>query len=278
MKTIRTISLQSLAKTAAAGLLAVSLLPTPAALAAGGDTAPLIKPEEGWSFSGFFGRYDQAALQRGFQVYQQLCSACHGMDLLAYRNLGDAGGPEFSEEQVSAIAAQAQVLAGPDDQGNESDEYGQPLRRPGKPTDSFANPYPNKAAARVANGGAYPPDLSVINKARHGGADYLYSLLQGYKDAPEGVEMRPGMYYNIYYPGGQIAMPQILYPDIVAYEDGTEATVPQLAHDVTQFLEWAGEPKMEVRKKMGSMVMLYLALLTVLFYLSYRRVWRNVDH
>ncbi len=261
----------------AASLLAAAIGFGTPAFAAGEYEKP-ISPEGGWSFEGPFGRYDRAALQRGWRVYDQICSACHGMNLLSYRNLSQPGGPEFSEDEVKAIAESKQVPAGPDDQGNEVDEFGQPLTRPGRPSDNFVNPYPNEQLARSINGGAYPPDLSVINKARHYGADYVYSLLVGYSDPPPGVTGRPGQYYNKYYPGGFYAMPQPLYPDMVQYDDGTEATVEQMAADVTHFLEWAGEPKMEVRKSMGIMVMIYLLILSVLLYWSYKRIWRDVDH
>ncbi len=253
-------------------------LTAPAAMAADAPAKYMIEPEGGWSFSGVFGRYDRKALQRGFQVYSTICAGCHSMNLLSYRNLGEEGGPEFTEEEVRAIAAQNQVPAGPDEFGSEVDEFGLPRVRPAKPNDRFRNPYANEEAARAANGGALPPDLSVINKARHYGADYTYSLLLGYKEAPNYVEMRTGMYYNIYFPGGQIAMPPQLMDGMIEYTDGTEATKEQMAHDVTQFLEWAGEPTMEERKKLGTMVMIYLFIFAVLLYISYRRLWRNIEH
>jgi len=252
---------------------------TTAVLAAGEYKKPRT-PEGGWSFSGPFGSYDNAALQRGFAVYKQVCSTCHGMDLLYYRNLGEPGGPGFSEEQVKALAAEFQVPAGPDSLGNTTDENGLPLTRPAEPKDTFRNPYPNEQAARAANGGALPPDLSVINKARKGGADYTYSLLTGYQEPPAGEEPPAnGLHYNPYFPGKWIAMANPLVADgLVEYTDGTEATTRQMAKDVTHFLEWAGEPKMEQRKSLGLMVMGYLVLLAFLLYLAYKRVWRDVEH
>ncbi|MGF1454100.1 MAG: cytochrome c1 [Alphaproteobacteria bacterium] len=261
---------------AAAALSALVLAAGP--VQAAGEAEHPIHPENGWPFAGPLGRFDKASLQRGFQVYTQVCAACHSMRLLHYRNLGDDGGPGYDEDEVKAIAANYQVPAGPDEYGNEVDEYGQPLTRPARPEDRFKMPYPNETAARAANGGAYPPDLSVITKARHGGADYVYSLLQGYKEPPEDVELRAGAYYNIYFPGKQYAMPQPLYDDLIEYTDGTPATIEQMSYDVTQFLHWAAEPKMEERKKLGLMVMIYLSIFAVLLYLSYRRIWRNVDH
>ncbi len=248
------------------------------ALAAAGEHEPWFGPKDGWSFKGFFGTYDRAALQRGFQVYQQVCAACHSMNLMRYRNLGEEGGPEFSEEEVKAIASSYNVPAGPDEFGNEVDEFGQPLTRPGRPEDAFVNPYQNDNAGRAANGGALPPDLSVITKARHGGADYVYSLLQGYKEPPADEEVAIGQYYNVYYPGKKFAMAQPLYEEQIAYTDGTTASIEQMAYDVTQFLEWAGNPKMEERKRLGLMVMIYLTIFALLLYFSYKRVWRDVDH
>ncbi len=260
----------------AATLSAFALTSAPA-IAVGEYEHP-IHPEKGWPFEGPLGRFDKASLQRGFQVYTQVCSTCHGMRLLSYRNLSDDGGPGFTEDEVKVIAAEYQVPAGPDEYGNEVDEYGQPLTRPARPDDTFKAPYSNEVAARAANGGALPPDLSVITKARHYGPDYIYSLLQGYKEPPEGYELRAGAYYNIYFPGKQYAMPQPLYDDLIEYTDGTPATIEQMSYDVTQFLHWAAEPKMEERKKLGLMVMIYLGIFAILLYFSYRRVWRDVDH
>lgn len=261
-----------------AAAFAVVALTAPSALAAAGDQK---KPEEHeWSFEGPFGTFDQASLQRGFHVYEQVCSACHGMRQLDFRHLGSEGGPFYMDEYpspnnnpvVRAIAANATVEDGPD-------EYGDMFERPGRPSDDLPRPYANEQQARASNGGAYPPDLSVIIKARYGGAEYIRSLLLGYdEEAPEDLDLRPGQYYNPYMAGQVIAMPPQLWPDLVEYEDGTEATPEQMAHDVTAFLVWASEPHMEARKRMGLMVMIYLLILSGLLYAAYRQVWRNVKH
>ena len=221
-----------------------------------------------WSFSGPFGTYDRNALRRGFQVYKEVCSSCHGMNQIAFRNLAQPGGPEFSEAEVKAIAAEYEVTDGPDD-------YGDMFERPALPKDRLIEPYPNENAARAANGGAYPPDLSLITKARSGGPDYIHALLTGYEDAPDGVEMRAGLYYNPYMPGGKIAMPAPLLEDLVEYGDGTAATVEQMSLDVTHFLNWAAEPELEARKKTGTMVLIYLTIFAGLLYFSMRRIWAD---
>ncbi|HRE59926.1 MAG TPA: cytochrome c1 [Micropepsaceae bacterium] len=239
----------------------------PVALAAGDAKHP---EAQEWSFDGFFGHYDRAALQRGYQVYKENCAACHSMNLIAFRNLGEPGGPEFSEAEVKALAAQYQI---PD-----LDEAGEPITRPGKPFDHFVAPFANAKAAAAANNGAAPPDLSVMAKARAGGPDYLYALLTGYSDPPHGVEMLEGLSYNAYFPGGQIAMPAPLSDGGVTYADGTQATVAQQARDVVQFLMWTAEPKLEERKRLGFMVMSFIAILAGMLYLSYRRLWRDQPH
>jgi cytochrome c1 len=188
---------------------------------------------------------------------------------MAYRNLSQPGGPEFSEAEVKAIAAEYLVEDGPDD-------YGDMFERAALPRDGFVEPYPNENAGRAANGGAYPPDLSLINKARGGGADYVYAILAGYEEAPEGMEMRAGLYYNPYMSGGKIAMPAPLLEDIVEYGDGTPATVEQMSADVVHFLEWAAEPKMEERKRIGLMVMIYLSIFAALMYISMRKIWGDL--
>lgn len=224
-----------------------------------------------WSFSGPFGKFDRGQLQRGYKVYQEVCKACHGMKLLSYRNLGEPGGPEFSEEAVKAIAASVEVTDGPNDDG-------EMFERPAKPADAFKSPFSNDAEARVANNGALPPDLSVMAKARPGGANYLYSLLTGYQDAPSDVKMTEGMNYNAYFPGHQIAMANPLSDEAVDYTDGTKPTVDNYAKDVTAFMMWAAEPKLEERHRVGFRVMIYLLFLTVFLYLAKRRVWSNLDH
>jgi ubiquinol-cytochrome c reductase cytochrome c1 subunit len=250
-----------------------------AALAA--DTGPRVitDPEEpksvAWSFDGPLGTYDRASLQRGFQVYKEVCSACHGLSLVAIRSLAERGGPGFTEPEVKALAASYMVPAGPNEQGQTTDENGQPLMRAATPADTFPSPFPNDLAARAANNGSSPPDLSVITKAREGHADYVYSLLTGYQQPPAGVTVPAGRYYNPYFPGRQISMPPPLTADRVTYADGTKATIEQEAHDVSSFLSWAAEPKMEERKMMGLGVMLFLLTLAGLFYLSYRKVWHG---
>jgi ubiquinol-cytochrome c reductase cytochrome c1 subunit len=188
------------------------------------------------------------------------------MNLLAYRNLTDLG---FSEDEVSAIAAQYRVTDGPDDTG-------EMFERPGRASDRFVDPFANEQAARAANNGALPPDLSVITKARGGGPDYIYGLLTGYEEPPPGVELMAGMHYNEYFPGHQIAMPNMLSPGLVQYADGTEATVEQMSWDVTQFLTWAAEPHMESRKEMGVQVILFLIVFTGLMYAVKRKLWADV--
>ena len=286
----------------------------PMAMAAGG-AKPLEEGEQplpDWEFQGgvkdIFGTYDKKSIQRGFQVYTEVCSACHGMELLSYRNLGEqsgpfyvAGDPELTEKQVKAFAAQYMV--------NEIDDVGDTVQRPGRPSDHFVSPYPNPQAAAAGNGGAIPPDFSVIVKARKGGPDYIYRLLTGYPDAEEivdgqiefteghshGTLNQPvGLYYNPYFAGdvgtnwhgdprhkphgGFIAMPPQLTDGRVEYLDGTENSKEQLAYDVAHFLAWASDPKMENRKSLGVAVMIYLFILALLVYFSYKQIWRNVEH
>lgn len=243
-------------------LLCIALLPMGAA-AAGSAKKPR---QVDWQFGGIFGTFDDQAVQRGFQVYKNVCSSCHAMDYVAYRHLQHVG---FSEAEVKAIAAEYLVEDGPNDDG-------EMFERAGRPSDNFVAPYPNKKAAMAANGGAYPPNLSLIVKARKDGANYLYSLLTGYEETPEGLEIPEGKYYNPYYPGGVIAMPPQLSDDLVEYQDGTEATMDQLAKDLTVFLQWTAEGEMERRKSMGIKVMLYLLGFTILFKLAKDRVWRDV--
>ena len=223
-----------------------------------------------WSFKELTGKFDRASLQRGFQVYKEVCSSCHSMQYLSYRNLGEPGGPEFTLEEVKAIAASVEIEDGPDSQG-------EMFTRPGKPSDKFKSPYPNVEASTVANGGAYPPDMSVLVKARPGGADYMYSVLVGYEDPPAGMKLDDGVYYNKYMIGQKIKMASPLLEGIVEYSDGTEASVDQMAKDVTTFLAWAAEPELEVRHKLGIKVIIYLLLLTILVYLSMKKIWSRID-
>jgi len=229
-----------------------------------------------WSFDGPFGLFDRAALQRGFHVYKDICAACHTLDLVAFRNLGDAGGPGFTEAEVRALAASYMVPAEPDERGRTTDADGRPLTREATPADYYPSRFANDNAQRAANNGSLPPDLSLIVKARDGGADYLYALLTEYgHDAPEHLTVPPGQYYNPYFAGGLIAMPQPMFANQVVYADGTPATIEQMASDVTYFLAWTAEPKMEERKRLGFAVILFLIFFSGLCFLSYRRMWRN---
>ena len=237
-------------------------------LNAAGEQAEPIKID--WSFKGLTGKFDRSSLQRGFQVYKEVCASCHSMQYLSYRNLGEPGGPEFSEAEVKAIAASFEVSDGPDAQG-------EMFTRPGRPSDKFVSPYPNVKAAAAANGGAYPPDMSVLVKARKGGANYIYSVLVGYEDPPAGVTLDDGVYYNKYMIGNKIKMPNNLSDGLVEYADGTSATVNQMAKDVTTFLAWAAEPELEERHKTGIKVMIYLILLSILVYLSMKKIWSRID-
>ena len=237
---------------------------------------PLKSAEQGellkvdWSFKGLTGKFDRASLQRGFQIYKEVCSSCHSMQYLSYRNLGESGGPEFSELEVKAIAASIEIDDGPDSQG-------EMFTRPGRPSDKFKSPYPNVNASTAANGGAYPPDMSVLVKARPGGSNYIYSVLMGYEEPPAGMVLDDGVYYNKYMIGNKIKMSAPLSEDIVEYSDGTNATVDQMAKDVTTFLSWTAEPELEERHKTGVKVIIYLILLTILVYLSMKKIWSRID-
>ena len=223
-----------------------------------------------WNFEGVFGTFDRASLQRGYQVYQEVCSGCHSMQHLSYRNLSEKGGPEFTKEEAKAIAAQFEVTDGPN-------EDGEMFTRPARLSDKFVSPFPNVKAAAAANGGAYPPDMSVLAKARKGGADYIYSLLMGYEEAPAGYELDDGVYYNKYMAGNKIKMAEPIYEDAVQYSDGTKATKEQITKDVTAFLVWAGDPHLESRHKMGFKVFFYLIILLTLVYLSKQKVWSRFE-
>jgi ubiquinol-cytochrome c reductase cytochrome c1 subunit len=223
-----------------------------------------------WSFKGPFGKFDRGALQRGYQVYTEVCASCHSMKYLSYRNLAEKGGPEFSEVQAKAIAASFEVKDGPNADG-------EMFTRPGKLSDKFVMPYDNVKAAQAANGGAYPPDMSVLVKARGGGVDYIYSLLQGYEDPPLGVTLDDGVYYNKYMYGNKIKMPNQLSDGLVEYADGTKATVEQMSKDVTTFLMWSAEPHLESRHQMGFKAIVYLIIITILVYFSMKRIWSRVE-
>ena len=232
---------------------------------AAGDTAEL--PDHEWKHTGVFGTFDRSELQRGFQVFQEVCASCHSLEFIAFRNLAEIG---FSEDQIKAFAAEYEVEDGPDNEG-------EIFMRAARPSDYFPSPFANPQAARASNGGALPPDLSLIVKARDGGIDYLYGILTSYEEEPpEGVELAEGMSYNHYFPGHQIAMPEPLYEEAVEYGDGTEPTLEQLSHDVSVFLAWAAEPEMEIRKKTGLKVLIFIAIFTALIYIIKRRIWARL--
>jgi ubiquinol-cytochrome c reductase cytochrome c1 subunit len=218
-----------------------------------------------WSFAGPTGKFDRSSLQRGYQVYKEVCSSCHSMKYLSYRNLGQKGGPEFSLEEVKAIAASYDI------------EDGQMFTRSGRPSDHFKSPYPNDNASIAANGGAYPPDMSVLVKARPGGSNYIYSILMGYEEKPADFVLEEGVYYNKYMDGNKIKMMNPLSDDLIEYTDGTNASLDQMAKDVTTFLTWAAEPHLEARHKTGTKVMIYLILLATLVYLSMKKLWSRID-
>lgn len=256
---------------------------------------PLPPKDVKWSFEGPFGKFDQAQLQRGYKVYREVCSSCHSMKLVSFRNLGDKGGPFYNDKYknandnpwVKAIAKDYEVA-------DIDSETGDPIKRPATSADRFPSPYANEVAARGANGGALPPDMSLLAKARSGGPDYIYSILIGYVEPPAGLKVGPGQHYNPYMPGdltaywsgshesvpagGFIAMAQPLKDGQVTFDDGTKSTLDQQAKDVSAFLMWAAEPKLEERKQTGFAVIIYLLLLSGLLYASYKRVWRNESH
>jgi len=276
-------------------IAAAALGLTAAAQSAIAATTEMEPKEMHWSFEGPFGRFDQEQLQRGYKVYHDVCSSCHSMRLMAYRNLGQPGGPFYDPKYpnpndnpyVKAIAKDFKV-------SDIDNDTGDVIKRPATPADAFVSPFPNEAAARASNGGALPPDLSLIVRAREGGARYVYSILTGYVPAPTGLKVPAGKFYNPYMPGdmtsywsgpadkvpegGFIAMPLQLTDDRVTYDDGVKATASQEAQDVAAFLAWAAEPHMEERKKLGLSVMIYLLLFTGLLYASYRKIWQGVEH
>lgn len=264
----------------------------PAAQAAeghGGNEPPALS----WSFAGPFGKFDRAQLQRGFKVYKEVCAACHGASLVAFRNLSQPGGPEFTPGQVAALAATYQITDGPNDQG-------EMFQRPGRPADRFPSPFPNEQAARAAQGGAYPPDFSVLAKARtyvrgfprfifdiftqyqEQGPDYIHALLMGYEEPPAGVTLLPGQNYNKYMPGHLIAMPKPLSDGQVEYPKGPDGkspvpeTVDQYARDVAAFMVWMAEPHLEARKRLGLQVMIFLLLFAGLLYYTKKKVWSRM--
>jgi ubiquinol-cytochrome c reductase cytochrome b/c1 subunit len=242
---------------------------------------------QSWSFAGPFGKYDRSSLQRGLQVYKEVCSACHSLNYIAFRNLADPGGPGYSEAQAAAFASDYKIKDGPNDQGEMFD-------RPGRPADYFPAPFPNEQAARASNGGALPPDLSLITKARsyergfpqfifdfftqfqEQGPNYVSAILQGFEDkVPAGVTIPQGSYYNKYFPGHSIKMPKPLNDGQVTYSDGSPATVAQYAHDVVTFLTWTAEPHMEARKHLGLQVFVFLIIFAGLMYFTKKKVWAD---
>ncbi len=222
--------------------------------------------KQNWSFSGPFGTFDRAAAQRGFQIFQEVCSSCHSLNLIHYRQLSALG---FSKEEIKIIAAEHEIEDGPNDAG-------EMFRRSAEIGDLFFKPYPNEQAARSSNGGSYPIDLSLITKARFNGPNYLYSILVGYVEPPEGITIYPGKHYNPYFPGRQISMPRPLVKGQVSYSDGTEASLEQMAHDVTVFLAWASEPEMEERKRLGIQILISLLVLLILLFFVKKSVWSDV--
>lgn len=249
----------------------------------------------GFTFDGPFGTFDQGQLQRGYKVYREVCAACHSMDLMHFRNLGEKGGPFYDPHAENPAANRfVRTLAAEIEVADIDTETGESIMRPATPADKFPNPYPNRTAAAAANGGAMPPDLSVMAKARHGGADYIYSLLSGYEAPPAGLRMTATQYYNPYMAGdmtpfwagdpehvpagGFIAMPAPLANGQVTYDDGTEATVDQMSKDVAAFIAWSSDPKATERKQSGVGVLAFLAIFAGLTYASYRRIWKGVAH
>lgn len=252
-------------------------------------------PRESWSFAGPFGTYDRGQLQRGFKVYREVCASCHGLGLIAFRNLSEPGGPEFSEAQVKALAAEYQIHDGPNDAGDMFD-------RPGRPSDRFPLPFANEQAARASNGGAFPPDFSLLAKARtfergfpwflfdavtlyqEQGPDYIHGIINGYVPPPAGVELQPGQHYNEFFPGHRIAMPkpindgQVEYPKLPNGQPQVPETVDQYSRDVTAFMMWAAEPHLEARKQMGFKVMIFLIVFGSLLYFTKKKIWAKAHN
>jgi len=258
-------------------------LPLLALIAAFSGTAPAedlsqpLPPKSmNWSFEGPLGSYDRATLQRGFQVYKEVCSACHSLNLVAFHDLAAPGGPGFTEAEAKAIAAGYKIPAEPNEKGEIFDAGGNRLTRPGVLADHFPPPFPNEQAARANNSGALPPDLSLIIKARTGGPDYVYSILTGFgHKPPHGFTVISGKYYNPYFAGRNISMPPPLNMGSVSFSDGTPATVSNEAKAAVTFLSWASEPQLEARHRIGLQVLAFLVFLAGLLFLSYRKVWHG---
>jgi ubiquinol-cytochrome c reductase cytochrome b/c1 subunit len=268
-------------------LVATAFLAAPAAAEDAHSTPQ--PPAQKWSFAGPFGKFDQAQLQRGFKVYKEVCASCHSLSLVSFRNLAEPGGPGYSAAQAAAVAAEYKVQDGPNDAG-------EMFERAGRPADTFPKPFPNDNAARAANGGALPPDMSVLAKARtyergfpwfvfdiftqyqEQGPDYIHAILMGYEEAPKGVTLPPGTHYNKYFPGHAIGMPAPLSDGQVTYDDGSPQTIDQYGKDVSAFLMWTAEPHMMARKRLGLQVMIFLLVLTGLLYFTKKKVWKQVEH
>lgn len=247
----------------------VTLLATAAIvlMTSGAFAAEGVKPpKQEWSHKGIGATYDRASLQRGFQIYKEVCSACHSMRYLSYRDLAGLG---YTPDEIKAVAAEYNVTDGPNDDG-------EMFERPARPSDRFKSPFANEKQARAANGGAFPPDLSLVVKARPHGEDYIYALLNGYETPPEGEEVLAGMHWNKYFPGHQLAMAPPLNEGQVTFADGTAATVPQMAHDVTTFLAFASEPHLEQRQRIGIKVSLFMLAFAVVMFLTKRKVWKDL--
>lgn len=285
--------MRSISSSAFAALAACALLSAPV-LAAGITEYP---PAQKWTFSGPFGTFDRGQLQRGFKVYREVCASCHGMDKVSFRNFAQKGGPEFTLGQIRTLAAEYKVKDGPN-------EAGEMFERPARLSDRVPNPFPNAEAAKAANGGALPPDFSVLAKARsyargfptylfdivtqyqEQGVDYLVALLTGYEEAPKGVTVEPGVHWNKYFPGNKIGMANPLAGvfddagkalDAGFYTDGTPVTREQVSRDVAAFLMWVAEPHMEARKQLGAKVLLWLLVLAGLLYMTKKRIWSRLD-
>ncbi len=241
----------------------VGLVPVSSALASGDSPQP---PKQEWHFNGPFGTYDKASLQRGLKIYREVCASCHGLKRIYFRNLKDLG---YNDTQVKNIAAEYTVKDGPNDQG-------EMFERPGLPSDKFVSPYPNDNAAKFANGGSLPPDLSLITKARPNGPNYVYALLTGYEEPPHGEEVAEGQHWNKYFSGHKLSMAPPLLEGIISYEDGTEETIEQYAHDIVQFLTWAADPYMEERKNTGLRVIIFLLFFAGVMYSVKKKIWKDV--
>ncbi|MEA2976194.1 MAG: ubiquinol-cytochrome c reductase cytochrome c1 subunit [Alphaproteobacteria bacterium] len=259
---------------------------TSAAVAQDGHDTPL-PPKLQWSFAGPFGKFDRAQLQRGFKIYREVCANCHSLSMIAFRNLADPGGPEFSTAQAQTVAAEYKIKDGPNDQGEMFD-------RPGRLADYFPPPFPNEQAARASNGGSLPPDMSVLAKARtyergfpwfvvdmftqyqEQGVDYIAAILKGYEQKPADMQMAPGMMYNKYFPGHGIGMPPPISDGQVPSDDGSPATLDQYSRDISAFLMWTAEPHLEDRKRIGFQVMIFLLVFAGLLYFTKKKVWADV--